>query len=77
MIEIITLKGEKYSFDPDTERVFKDGKLLGSNLVEPVYSDFNESTPPIFSGLWLKGINSVLSLSGKINPVIDDINSVI
>jgi hypothetical protein len=76
MIDIITLKGEKYSFDPDTERVFKDGKLIGSNLVEPVYSDFNEFTPPTFSGLWLKSINSILSLSGKINPVITDINSV-
>ena len=77
MIDIVTLKGVRYSFDPDTERVFKDGKLLGANLVEPVYSDFNDSTPPTFSGLWLKSINSILSLSGKINPVITDINSVL
>jgi hypothetical protein len=77
MIDIITIKGEKYSFDPDTERVFKDGKLLSSASVEPVYSGFSEDEPPLFSGIFLKGINSILSLSGKINPVITDINSVI
>lgn len=77
MIDIVTLKGEKYSFDPDTERIFKDNMLLSSTLVEPVYSDFNEDAPPMFSGILLKNINSILSLSGKINPVITDINSVI
>ena len=77
MIDIVTLKGEKYSFDPETERIFKDNMLLSSTLVEPVYSDFNEDSPPMFSGILLKNINSILSLSGKINPVITDINSVI
>lgn len=77
MIDIVTITGEKYSFDPDTERVFKDGRLLSSTIVEPVYSGFNDLTPPTFSGLFLKGINSIVSLSGKINPIITDINSVL
>ena len=30
MIDIVTKKGEKYSFDPKTERLFKDGVLIVS-----------------------------------------------
>lgn len=69
MIDIITVKGEKYSFDEETDRVFKDGHLLSSVNVEPIYSDINDF--PRFSGLFLKDINSLLSLSGKINQITD------
>lgn len=72
MIEIVTLKGEKYSFDPRTERIFKDGLVLPSTEAEPLYSNVTDpNSPPKFSGLLLKTTNSILSLSGKINPVTD------
>lgn len=72
MITIVTIKGETYSFDPETERIFKDGYLLPSSEVEPVYSDSkNDKRPPKFSGILIKSINSILSLSGKINPISD------
>lgn len=76
MIEINTLTGNKYSFDPETSRIFKDGILMTSVQVEPVYSKLSEEELPTFSGILLKEINSILSLSGKINPVITDINLV-
>lgn len=71
MIDIITFKGEHYSFDPDTQRIFKDGILLSSTQVEPVFSNVSDDSIPVFSGLHLKDTDSILSLSGKINPVTD------
>lgn len=73
---MITMKGEKYSFDPDTERIFKDGYLMSSVQAEPIYSDnSSENIPPRFSGILLKATNTIVSLSGKVNQ-ITDINSV-
>lgn len=72
MIDIVTIKGEKYSFDPDTQRIFKDGILVPSYKAEPVFSNTTEKDElPRFSGILLKDINSILSLSGKINPITD------
>ena len=73
MIDIISFRGEQYSYDPDTERIFKDGKLIPSTEAEPVYSDVDNM--PTFSGIYLKGSEAILSKSGKINS-ITDINSV-
>ena len=76
MIDIITIKGEKYSFDEDTQRIFKDGLLLSSVNIEPVYSRLKKDSVPTFSGLLLKDSGSILSRSGKISP-ITDINSIV
>ena len=67
VVSIQTEEGKIYKFDPETERVFLDGVLLSKNQAEPVYSDVNGST--VFSGLFLKLANQILTLSGKINPV--------
>lgn len=76
MIDIITVKGEKYSYDEDTKRIFKDGFVMPSTLCEPIFSpSFDENTPPKFSGIYLKELNSILSLFGHINPV-SDINQI-
>lgn len=69
MIDIVSFKGELYRFDPDTERIFKDGVLLDPSEAEPVYSNVNRS--PEFAGIELKNINSILSRSGKINEITD------
>ena len=69
MIEIISFKGETYKFDPDTERIFKGGRLLDTSEVEPVYSRVD--TKPEFAGIYLKTIGAVLSRSGKIKEVVD------
>lgn len=75
MINIISQKGENYNFDPLTSRVFKDGILLSSAKVEPVYSSSNNGAP-IFSGLYLKDRGSILNLGGVENQAITDINLV-
>lgn len=73
MINIITKTGESYSFDPSTSRIFKDGVLLSSSKVEPVYSSTN-SNSPTFSGIYLKERGSILNLNGVENLAITDIN---
>jgi len=75
MIEIATIKGEIYSYDPDTLRIFCDGKLLSSAKVEPVYSLNDKTDFPDFAGILLKDTGNILSRSGKINK-ITDINAI-
>ena len=70
MIDIVTIKGEHYSFDPDTLRVFKDSTLLPNSEVEPVYSD-SPSGLPEFSGLFLKSTNQIISRTGKVSVLTD------
>lgn len=72
MIEIISSKGEKYSYDPTTNRVFRDGFLVSSTEAEPMFSNSPyPDTPPIFSGIYFRGRNEILSLSGKYNQITD------
>lgn len=72
MIEIISDKGEKYTYDPSTGRIFRDGYVVSSVEAEPMFSNSPyPDTPPEFSGIYFKGKNEILSLSGKYNPVTD------
>lgn len=73
MIDILTLTGERYSFDPDTQRIFKNDILIPDTEAEPVFSEL-ESGQPEFSGIYLKRLNKVVSRSGKINTVTDPNN---
>ena len=71
MIDIYTIStGEHYSYDQDTNRIFKDGHLMPSYEYEPVFSGFTEGMPQ-FAGILKKSINAIISLSGKENPVTD------
>jgi len=76
MIDIVTIKGEKYSYDEPTMRLFKDGTLLSSSVAEPVFQCDDSSEIPVFAGILLKDSNKVVSLSGNINTVTDP-NSII
>lgn len=75
MINIVSQKGESYSFDPSTLRVFKDGVVLSSSKVEPVYTSSSNGMPS-FSGLYLKDKGSILNMAGIEKQVITDINLV-
>ena len=72
MITITTIKGETYSFDPVSERIYKGGVVLPSHIAEPVYSKTNDKDEaPKFSGILLKESNTILSITGKINYITD------
>jgi hypothetical protein len=73
MIEIVTKDEELYKFDPDTERIYKDGFLLPTTAAEPVYSDVNGATR--FSGIYLKATNQIVTLSGNKNT-ISNVNAI-
>lgn len=75
MIDILTIKGETYSYDPDTLRIFCDGKLLPNTKVEPVYSLNDGTDMPEFAGILMKDTGNILTRSGKINK-ITDINAI-
>lgn len=75
MKEIVTLKGEVYSFNEETGRIFKDGILIPESQAEPIYSAVSDDFPPKFSGIYLKNQNVIVSVSGKVNQV-SDINSI-
>jgi hypothetical protein len=77
MIDIFSEKGEKYTYDPETGRIFRDGFLVSSVEAEPIFSNSpSPNLPPRFSGVLLKGRNEILTLSGKYNKVSDP-NSII
>lgn len=69
MIEILTQKGEKYSYDPSTDRIFKDGYLIPSSIAEPIFSNTGNDLAPKFSGIYLKDVGMILSLSGKYSQI--------
>lgn len=75
MIDIYTIKGERYSYDENTMRLFKDGNLLSQNIAEPVFQT-NSSGIPEFAGIYLKDSDKIVSMSGNINPITNP-NSII
>ena len=77
MIEIITEHSERYTFDPVTKRIFKDGFVIPSTEAEPIYSNSPDpNMPPKFAGILFRGEGRIVSLSGKISQVSDP-NSII
>ncbi len=70
MIDIITLKGERWSYDPETTRIFKDDKLVPSTEAEPIFAD-STGDEPEFSGIYVKTKNQIVSRTGKINTISD------
>lgn len=74
MIDIITIKGDLWSYDPENIRIFKDGKLVSSDEAEPVFND-TDTEEPGFSGIYLKTTNQIISRSGKVNT-IDNPNNI-
>ena len=76
MIDIYTSDGI-YRYDEESNRIIKNGVVLSSSQVEPVFSDVtNRSNPPVFSGIWRKDTNQIITRSGNTHDV-SDINSVL
>lgn len=72
MVDIYTVAtGEHFSYDQETNRIFKDGKLMPSYEYEAVFSGFSDGGIPKFAGILRKAVNSIISLSGTENPVTD------
>lgn len=71
--EIITGSGDRYTFDPDTETIAKNGTVIGKTEAEPVYgSNGRTDGAPEFSGIYLKGKGQIITRSGRISQVCDE-----
>ena len=71
-IDFYAENGSMYSYEEETGFIKKDGVIMPSNQVQPVFiQPTNEDIPPQLSGLWLRGEGKIICRSGKINPVID------
>lgn len=71
MIQIQTIKGDLWEYNQETDRIFKNGYMVPSSLVEAIFSSGTSDSPPEFSGIHLKDSNEIISRSGNINSVTD------
>lgn len=72
MIEIITEKGIKYTFDPNTQRLFRDQTFIPKTEIEPIYSGNNDDGQPELAGLYLKTKGTIITRNGiekKLTPI--------
>ena len=70
MINIMSEKGESWSYDPDTQRLFRDGTVVPEITAIPVYSESGGPVPE-FSGILIKTTGQILSLGGKYSTPIN------
>lgn len=64
--------GSVYSYEEETGFIKKDGTVIPSSLVQPVFiQPSNENLPPQLSGLWMINEGKIICRSGKISPIID------
>ena len=71
-IDFYAENGSTYSYEEETGFIKKDGVIVPSTLIQPVFiQSSNEDIPPQLSGLWLRDVNKIVCRSGKISSVID------
>lgn len=73
IIDIPSSRGN-FSYDPETERIFRDGELVPSTEAQPIYAYYGKRHFPQFAGIWLKEIDGILTRSGRINQRTGDVN---
>lgn len=71
MIDITTNGGVKYSFDPSTQRLFRDQTFIPKTEIEPVYSNGGDDVPEL-AGLYVKSKGILITRNGvekKLTPI--------
>lgn len=72
MINIVTKKGDLWSWDEEKGLIYKNNQVVSSVNAEPVFSEpSNKNNPPVFAGILLKDLGKILTLSGKMNTIVD------
>lgn len=70
MVKINSADGNVYEFNEITKEIKKNGIVLSDGIAEPVYiNNENESAVPTFSGIYLKNVGKIVSITGSINTV--------
>jgi hypothetical protein len=74
-IDFYAQDGSLYSYEEETGFIKKDGMVVPSTSIQPVFiQPSNENIPPQLSGLWLRNEGKIICRSGKISPLIDSKN---
>lgn len=69
---IIDTSGNVYEYNKENGLISKNNKILSGSDYEPVFASYpDNSEPPIFVGILFLREGTVLSMSGKINKIID------
>ena len=70
MVKINSSDGSVYEFNVITKEIKKNGIVLSDGIAEPVYTNNeNENAVPTFSGIYLKNVGKIVSITGSINTV--------
>ena len=70
MVKINSSDGSVYEFNEITKEIKKNGIVLSDGIAEPVYTNNeNEKAVPTFSGIYLKNVGKIVSITGSINTV--------
>jgi len=70
MVKINSSDGSVYEFNEITKEIKKNGIVLSGGIAEPVYTNNeNENAVPTFSGIYLKNVGKIVSITGSINTV--------
>lgn len=80
MIEILSEKGDFFTFDPETELISMNGVIVPYTEYQPVYvrqTIVDGSVPPMFIGVLNKTNNTVINVNGTINKLISDDSEII
>lgn len=74
-IDFYASDGSMYSYEEETGFIKKDGLVVPSTTIQPVFiQPSNNDIPPQLSGLWLRNEGKIICRSGKISPLIDSKN---
>jgi hypothetical protein len=70
MVKINSSDGNVFEFNEITKEIKKNGIVLSDGIAEPVYTNNeNENAVPTFSGIYLKNVGKIVSITGSINTV--------
>ena len=70
MGKINSSEGIVYELNEITKEIKKNGIVLSDGIAEPVYTNNeNENAVPTFSGIYLKNVGKIVSITGSINTV--------
>lgn len=79
MIEIISKSGDKFSFDPETELIHKNGVIMPYSEYQPAYvrnGIAEDNNVPTFAGVIDVAKNVITTLNGFTHKLIHDDNEI-
>lgn len=73
MVEYITdsRTGDEYIYDGQSQRIFKNGTFVSPAQAEPIFSGNDRYNIPVFGGIFLKALDTILLRSGRTVKVTD------